>query len=158
MINLFISKYIIKTNICTHLVWYTNQHRNVTLLNAYDENNNRIHTWFDFRKSSSSLDGLWRWVSKNSWTVSVFHLVMDKVSLTWPLLSIIFTIGSSPRTYLICRLGNLAGRSLLTKAWIWGYAPNLQVHTSRIAFAYFLVLGATTSFWQHSLQWSLWMR
>ena len=37
-------------------------------------------------------------------------------SCTFPSLSINFIIGSRPLTYLIWRLGNFAGRSLLTNA------------------------------------------
>lgn len=105
-----------------------------------------FHIKFVRRKSSSSSSSITlydcllpdeptfsRWVSKNSSTVSVFHLVMERVSLTLPFLSSSLTIGSKPRTYLMVKLGNFAGRPLLMNAWICGYARNLQVHTSSIA-------------------------
>lgn len=113
-----------------------------------------IHTRFVRKKSSS----LYKCVSKNSSTVSVFHFVIDNVSTTFSFSSNNLTIGSAPRKYLIIKLGNLAGRSLLMKAWICGYAPNLQVHTSKMALGKRFVVGATSSFSQHSSQCSLWTK
>lgn len=105
-----------------------------------------------FKNPRSSSSSFKRCVFRNSSTESVFHFSIATVSLTIPSLSRSFMIGSSPRKYLICRLGNLAGRSLLTNACICGYAGNLQVHTSKIARAYFFSFGADSSLWQHCLQ------
>lgn len=74
---------------------------------------------------------------KNSSTLSVFHLSILKTSFTSLFSSWSFKVGSSPRTYFIWRLGKLRGLSLLMKACIWGYLPIFQLHTSRVAKAYF---------------------
>lgn len=87
-----------------------------------------------FVSKYSRLSTFSKCVSKNSSTVSVFHFVIDSTSTTSPSSSSNFTMGSSPRNNLMVKFGNFAGRSLLTNAWICGYAPNLHVHTSSTAF------------------------
>jgi len=75
-------------------------------------------------------------VSRNSSTLSVFHLLMASSSATSSSSSSSLMIGSAPLTYLMVRPGYLAGRSLLMNAATCGYAPRRHPHTSRIALSY----------------------
>lgn len=91
-------------------------------------------------------------MSKNSSTLSVFHLSMARVSAVNSSSSSSLITGSAPRTYLIVKPGYLLGRSLLIKACTCGYAPSRHPHTSSIALGYFVVSSLRPSSVQHFVQ------
>ena len=63
------------------------------------------------------------------WTINNIKVDLFIASSTDSSSSSSLITGSAPRTYLMVRPGYLLDRSLLIKAWTWGYAPRRHPQT-----------------------------